>query len=74
MELLVAASGAPLPRWRRRLPAAGITDPAFVRVAAIGPVTAARAAELGMTVALTAPRATLESLVESLVAHCGRED
>lgn len=74
VELLVAASGAPLTALAEALPAAGITDPARVRVAAIGPVTAARAAELGMTVALTAPRATLESLVESLVAHRGRED
>lgn len=73
VDLLVAASGAPLAALAGALPEAGVFDPSVVRVAALGPVTAARALELGMTVALTAPRATLENLVESLVAHCGRE-
>lgn len=73
VDLVVAMSGAAVEALTAALPAEGLA-PAEVRVAALGPVTAARAAQLGYTVVLTAPRATLESLVDALVAAFGRED
>lgn len=45
-----------------------------VRVAALGPVTAAKAEQLGFEVALVAPSATMDGLVDALVQHCGRRD
>lgn len=73
VDLVVAMSGAALEALAGALAEVNLA-PSAVRVAALGPVTAARARQLGFTVALVAPRATVDSLIEALVAARGREE
>jgi len=51
---------------------AGPAAPA-VRIAALGPVTAEKAKALGFEVAVVAPDATIDSLIDVLVERFGRQ-
>lgn len=66
VETIVATSGAPLQRLAPALDALGVARES-VGVAALGPVTAQQARELGFNVLLTAPEATFESLVQAMI-------
>lgn len=66
VDTVVATSGAPLGRLAPSLDSCGVAR-ASVKVAALGPVTATQARELGFQVLLTAPEATFESLVQAMI-------
>jgi uroporphyrinogen III methyltransferase/synthase len=70
-DLVVATSGGAL----RELASAVSCMPEAkdrIRVAALGPVTAAVARELGFTVGLVSPKATMESLIDSVEKQFGK--
>jgi len=73
IQIITFTSSSTVTNLLRILSGAGITDPAAllqgVEIACIGPVTAKTASEAGLAVSVVSEEATIDSLVESLVAH-----
>jgi uroporphyrinogen III methyltransferase / synthase len=69
IDLVTFTSSSTARNFHRLLTRAGISDMAGYTCAAIGPITARTASELGFTVSISAGEHTIQGLVDAILAH-----
>ena len=69
VDLVTFTSSSTVKNFHRLLARAGITDTAHFTCAAIGPITARTAGEMGFTVSISAPEHTIPGLVDAILEY-----
>ncbi len=71
-DLVTFTSSSTVQNFDRILKKAGVEEKTGIRCAAIGPVTAGKARELGYSVEISADEHTIEGLIESILKYFGK--